>query len=835
MNNKQSYNRKIALSALLLLALNTPGTEEPTVTIRALNASCFVYEPFQLQVDVRSAEMVEEEIMEEVQRPVMLDGSGYTITSISQGAHPAGSAQNITSFRIEVVATGRGLLTIAPAVVQIGERSFQTEPLRVAVDEPRRAAECSMEVRFGTTNLYVDQAVEITVAWQSSTPFVQFQEVVIDLPVLRDEGFDVYPLDPAVAEKERIGLPVNAQRVIAHKTSDDQGESLSFKYMLVPRRAGQYDFGELRFSCAVMHSKQSSNQYPSYFNNSFFVRPEKESRFERVFQTARIPALTVAPLPDEGRSALYCGVAGGLEAEALIHPAEVVVGQPMRLEVALTNMAFGRQIAALPDAVLENIGPAFKLTREPIGASATLGSRRFVYALRPLLCATDWVPGLAMQVFDVERGEYRMVRTAPLKVLVLPDGSQRVYTPEPDEAERVRVRLTGIRGNNQQSTILMNGYDIVTFIGKHAWFFWLLPVAGWLLLRGRIRHIERCRVDTDYARASQARCRFKRMVRSDEELAFRTYIADRFGLCAEALTLESSVNALTTHGLPDEVVQMVRDYMQACDTKKYSPSRERKASRMAVRKIVWVIESTAKTLLLALLVAPLLLFAGSPEERFSTAMALQMERADEARPIFVEAALGYEEKGSFFNAGNSWFFAGESGRALAAYLAAESRAPFNREVHEGLAFIRGQRRGDFPVSSGGMSALASGWQRICCWDIHLRMGFLTLLLMAAWVAYTLARLYGFKIDRRFWLVYGITVGLILITLLYSLFQPARGVVIQSAEARLGAGYAYALAYENALCPALEFQWLTSENGWVQARLPDNNLVWLHESTCVKVK
>ena len=65
-------------------------------------------------------------------------------------------------------------------------------------------------------------------------------------------------------------------------------------------------------------------------------------------------------------------------------------------------------------------------------------------------------------------------------------------------------------------------------------------------------------------------------------------------------------------------------------------------------------------------------------------MEMQAEKPDEARPLFVEAALGYEEQGSFFNAGNSWFFAGQSGRALAAYLSAGSRAPFNRKIRESI-------------------------------------------------------------------------------------------------------------------------------------------------------
>jgi hypothetical protein len=253
---------------------------------------------------------------------------------------------------------------------------------------------------------------------------------------------------------------------------------------------------------------------------------------------------------------------------------------------------------------------------------------------------------------------------------------------------------------------------------------------------------------------------------------------------------------------------------------------------VAVKKLVKAIERGAKTLLLLL---PLLAMAGAPDERFSAAMELQELRPDEARPLVVVAALGFESAGSYFNAGNSWFFAGESGRALAAYLAAESRAPFNREIREGIAFIRIQRADDFPVQEGLTSVIASLWQQICCWDMRLRMGFLTLLYLVAWGVYSLSRIGGFRIDRRCSLGYGVLMGTVVITMLYSLSQPERGVVIQSAEARLGPGYAYGPAYEGVLHPAVEFDWKSQEGGWVQARLPDDNTVWLHESTCVKVR
>ena len=819
--------RCAVFAAALLLAAGTLFAIEPVATIKAVSESRFVYEPFYLQIDVTSEE--------ESQRPLIEDGSGYTVASVSHGYRSPYSKKSVTTFRVEIVASEIGTLTIAPAVIQIGEHTLQTAPLRLVVDEPRRAEEWRVEVLFSTTNLYVDQAVEMIVTWHSATPFIQYQELMIDLPVLRNEGFVAYPVDPDVPEKERIGLPVNAQRVIAQKMSDDRGQSLSFKYMLVPQKAGLYDFGELHIACALMKNRQNSNQYPSYFNNNFFAQPERESRFERVYQSAAIPVITVSSLPERGRTPLYCGVAGGLSATAVINPPEVVVGQPMMYEVTFSNMFFGRQIVAIPDAVLENIGPSFKLTTDPVQESVTAQSRKFVYAVRPLRCDIDYVPGVAIQIFDVESGEYRMVRTAPLKISILPDGDKDVYTPDRGGAKSYKECLTGVRGNSKQSVVLMNGYEIVEFIGERVWLFWLLPVVVWLLIRGWVRHLERCRTDAEYARAAKAWSRFKKLVCEDEEFALREYIADRFGLCAGALSRESCASELESRGISADVVQMARAYFEAHETKKYSLAGDGSESRVAVKKLVKAIGRGAKSLLLPLLLMPLLALAGVSDAKFNAAMELRAERPDEARPIFVEAALGFDSAGNHFNAGNSWFFAGESGRALAAYMAAESRAPFNREIRESLAFIRAQRQDDFPAQSGPAFLPLSLWRQICRWDIRLRLGFLTTLYLVAWLIYVLSRIFGWRPGRRLLMVYGVLMGFVVVTTLYSLLQPERGVIIQSAGARLGPGYAYALAYESVLHPAVEFEWRIKESGWVQARLPDDNIVWLHESTCVKVR
>jgi len=222
-------------------------------------------------------------------------------------------------------------------------------------------------------------------------------------------------------------------------------------------------------------------------------------------------------------------------------------------------------------------------------------------------------------------------------------------------------------------------------------------------------------------------------------------------------------------------------------------------------------------------------WAAPTENSFEQALQIRNERPDEAVLLFTEAAFEFEDEQQFFNAGNSWFFAGENGRALANYLAAESRHPFNKEIREGIAFIRTQRVDKFQGLGKPTSKISRVWKRFCRRSPVLRFGIVTLMYLIGWGAFLTARLLGKTIPRKAWIIYCSHAFVIALSLVWSAFQPRDGVVIQTTDARLGPGHAYNEAFDAPLHEAAEFQWLDTHNGWILARLPDGSKAWLRET------
>ncbi len=825
------------LTVISFFAAIFAGQAELNISLKPEAASLFVYEPFTLLLKAGS----------EIELPAVPSGNGFTVTGITP--------VQTNSFRIEMIAEESGILTVPPVSVKSKDETAETPLLRLAISAPRRADEMALSVVFSATNLYTDQPVKMAVTWNSKVPFTRCQELLLELPILRNPDWEVYPLDPGIPENNRIGLPVNNQRVIAEKTITETGEQLVFNFMLVPRREGLSRPATARLNCALMQDRRTSSQYPSYFDNHFFNRPEKSDRFERIYLSIPLPEFTVQALPETGRTLRYSGIAGACTASASVQPADTVVGQPMLLTVALKELAFGGQIAALPDAVLEGVGSEFQLIPRPLHESATENSRSFTYVLRPLRSGITAVPALALQIFDPEQKAYRIIRTEPLSIRVNPDGSQTIYQPSPGGDRKPKNHLTGIRGNWKESRLHMNTYRTVEFVAHNAWAFWLLPPLLWLALRPWLRRRDRCRADPAYARALRAARNFRRAVKQDEESAWKNYLADRFNLTAEAVTFEAVAPEFEKQNASPELIQDVHDRFARQDTEQYAPqgTPPRKASTASelVRRIEKTLPlkvgrdrrarrgrlgdpSLPNIILMVCVFAAFSSFASTPDELFAQAMQMRTEQPDKAQPLFTEAALGFEPQKQFFNAGNSWFFAGENGRALANYLAAERRNPFDRQTRESIAFIRAQRTDRFKTAETPASKISGVWNQFSRWSPATRGVLLTLIYLTGWALFLTARVLGKKTPRRTWIVLGIAALIPAASLLTSLFQPSVGVIIEPADVRLGPGYAYDAAYDTPLHEATEFQCLETRNGWIHARMPDKSEAWLCESACVRV-
>lgn len=797
-----------------------------TVQLAPEAASLFVHEPFTLRLVVQSDS--------EPDRPELPAVPGLGVITIRR--LPVAAARPQHGFQITLIAERDGIVTVPPFAVQADDETVWTPAVRLRINAPRPAAEMTLAVHIEPTALRVGQPALLTATWTSAVAFARCKQLAFEIPVLADERCQVFPLDPPVPEAQRIGLPVNNLRVIAQTGTGPEGRQfLTFRFMLVPREPGVLRAQPARLAGALLDGKLPQSQYPSYFYNHFFAPPDAAETYERVYLAAPVPALTVKALPAAGRTGHFAGIIGPCDLRTSVVPTDLAVGQPALFTVHLDQLVFARQLAALPAAAFAGLRPEFQLAPQPIRDTAADHARSFTFILRPLRAGLTRIPAVVIQTFDPDSGQYHTLRSAPLAVTVAPDNETAGWAGALRADARPPLPLTGIRHNRLRENKTMTALQILEFCGRYWWaFVGGLPLL-WLALRPWFRHVQRCRRDPVYARATTAWRRFRQAAWRDEETAWRHYLADRLALCAEALTADTIAAALAARQVEAGLIAEIRRRFEEQDATAYGqrPARPARSVHALVRRLHKV--TGPVVLLISLLVPVLVRAADHPDDLFARAQQLQGEKPDEAQPLFAAAALQFESAQRFLNAGNSWFFAGENGRALANYRAAERRHPFDRQVRESIAFLRAHRADAFapPAMAGGR--LATFWRRFGEWAPVLRAGLLVLVYLLAWVLFLVAQWAGWRIRPGVWVVLAALALGPAVSLVQSSLRPAEGVVIEDSVARLGPGYAYDPAFEQPLHQATEFVWLETRDGWVRARLPDKTETWLAATACGPVQ
>ncbi len=621
---------------------------------------------------------------------------------------PSDPAQRKHAFQIEMIAERDGILTVPPFAVRAGGETTLTSALRLQISAPRSATEMTLAVTVEPTTLRVGQPATVTVTWSSEVSFARCKQLLFEIPLLADERCHVFPLDPPVPESERIGLPVNNVRMVAQAdTLPDGRRSLSFRYKLVPREPCVLRAPPARFVCALLEEERPAGESPSYFYNHFFEATGESEAFEEVYLAAPVPEITVRDLAETGRNAHFADIVGPCDLRTSVAPTRMTAGQPALFTVHLDNLAFARHITGLPSAAFDGLRSEFQLSREPIRENATDNARSFTHILRPLRPGITRIPAIVIQTFDPESGEYRTLRSEPIPITVEvdQDDGSRAFTPRIDSESP--IQLHGVRHNRLNERTMISIHNLLEFLGRFWWVFVPLPPLLWLALLPLVRRWERCRRDPVYARAMAAWRRFRRTARRDEESAWRNYLADRLALCAEALTADTVTEALRARNVDAGLIAEARRRFEEKDAADYGkrPAAPSQGTHSLVRRLH---KATVPLLLVSGLLIPLRADAADrADELFALAMQMRGEKPDEAQPLFVEAALRFESAERFLNAGNSWFFAGENGRALANYRAAERRAPFDRQLRESIEFLRANRADAFPPPAAPTGRLAA--------------------------------------------------------------------------------------------------------------------------------
>ena len=215
-----------------------------------------------------------------------------------------------------------------------------------------------------------------------------------------------------------------------------------------------------------------------------------------------------------------------------------------------------------------------------------------------------------------------------------------------------------------------------------------------------------------------------------------------------------------------------------------------------------------------------------------------MFRAATHSAMYAEAAQQYEylveEEGIrngqlFYTLGNTWFLAGDVGRAILNYRRAEQLLPNHSDVRHNLETALDQRTDLIPKKE--LHPLAA---KLLGWHFNSSATLRWWLFAACWLVAWGAWIWWGKTQKKEARAMVVAAGILSVALMASLLaetilkrQSEPGVIVAAEVlARKGDGEIYALAFLDPLHSGTEFQRLEDRGPWWRIRLADGQECWI---------
>ncbi|MBI4308941.1 MAG: protein BatD, partial [Candidatus Omnitrophica bacterium] len=356
---------------------------------------------------------------------------------------------------------------------------------------------------------------------------------------------------------------------------------VDFKTFIYPGRAGDLAVGPVKIEGGLLYKAQGRRRSGGVFDDDFFNGFFDSYQERPVTVNSQALHLKVLDLPPEGKPANFTGAVGQLDFKASISPAEVKVGDPVTLRMAISGEG---NLKSIPMPVFNsNAVKTYEPQIKVEGNAKTLEQ-----VIIPTGEKIIEVPPLYFHYFDPIDGRYKTLRQGPFPL--------KVTAPAPGQ-EFKAVGFTNLPQNNAQiqqvdyvQKYIKGPLEKLMALGKQPKFWLMLFGAGllWGLWVLWMRFKDRLAKDTAFARRLNASRHAREGLNSAQKYlntgearefynaVFKTlshYLADKFHKPAGSLSWDQAQGLLEQSKIPPEQIKAVKDLFDACDAVRFAGGR----------------------------------------------------------------------------------------------------------------------------------------------------------------------------------------------------------------------------------------------------------------------
>ena len=599
----------------------------------------------------------------------------------------------------QLVPRGKGKLTIPALAVSHGSKTYHTHPIVVTVSAEGNSPEDSRDI-FVQAKLSHDK---LFVGQQGIYRFQLFSAVQFTNARLQKPEFEGFSVEEMGKEPRKFTRNINGRRY----------NGVEIAYLIIPRIPGNITIDPAMLSCDVVLQDRSRRDPfgDSFFTNGFFSNTRTQPRR---FSTQALP-IEVKPLPPHDGGVPFSGLVGQFKLSASLDNNAITAGDSSTLTVTISGTG-NVMDAKMPDLAIPE---HFKVYEDSPVEEVRLthqgyqGKKTFKRALVPVSPGTFTVPPLALTFFDVENNVYQTIFTSSMPMTVAPNTRQEsvkspleTVSPGTQISSPQQVAFTG-----RDILPLKEGPDVLTRrFGISLPFFamlYLLPFV--LLFLGQaLTQAMKKGVDPIVALAKKADVYLEKGRKeegNDQTFLRNLYMAMMCRILSRAkeqersMTIAEACDLLHKNGVESETVTQVADVMHDIESIRYGGAAlDIQERNELLGRVTGLMKLICLVLIFGIMgfsspsgvnAAPL---AGDPGDGTILLEAISAYEAGRfavsAEKFTQLASRGIENGKLYYNAGNAFLKAGDTGRAILWYERAWMRMPHDPDLRFNLAHAR---------------------------------------------------------------------------------------------------------------------------------------------------
>ncbi len=355
------------------------------------------------------------------------------------------------------------------------------------------------------------------------------------------------------------------------------------KTALFATSPGKYTIGSANLKCNIEDFSRDDFLGDSFFQ-SFFSGGKTKTLKSSPIQ------IKVLPLPEKGKPKNFTGAVGQYSVATGIDKNKIQVNQPITLTISISGKGNIKTVS-LPS--LENI-KNFKKYKTVSSLNLSKknyivnGSKTFTTMIVPQKAGEQTISIPSFSFFDSKVKKYKTIKTAPLKIKVLPASKEETALLPALPQFREGIKILGkdiryIKTNINDKSKMVFLYQSPFFIGFH-----LVALLILFLLRQYKKQTDRLNRDISYARKKQALKTANHTLKKAKKIinlqntkefysllanSLISYLGDKLNFSARGITREELSKQLKVRNISQDIINQCMKIFENSDFARFASSK----------------------------------------------------------------------------------------------------------------------------------------------------------------------------------------------------------------------------------------------------------------------